>query len=125
MPVRSYLVEDNAVIRASLTETLQELAGVKVVGYEEGATNASEWLTSHGADWDLAIVDLFLSDGSGLAVVDATQKRSEVQRVIVLSSYTTAPMREKCRVLGADRVFDRATQVSELIAYCTALAKPV
>lgn len=65
MPLRSYIVEDNAVIRAGLTETLQELADVEVVGYEEGATRASDWLASHLHDWDLAIVDLSLSDGSG------------------------------------------------------------
>ena len=124
MPLRSYIVEDNAVVRARLTETLQEVAGVVVIGYEAGAIGASDWLVGHLRDWDLAIVDLMLSDGSGLAVIDATQKRSDVQRVIVLSDCPSAPMREKCRVLGADRVFDLSTQVDELIAYCSLLAKP-
>ena len=114
-------MEDNAIIRANLTDTLQELAGVEVIGSETGAERAGEWLTTHEEGWDLAIVDLFLSDGSGLAVVAATQKRSAAQHVIVVSNYATAPMREKCRVLGADKVFDKSTQVDDLIAYCAAL----
>jgi DNA-binding NarL/FixJ family response regulator len=124
VPIRTFLVEDNAVIRANLTETLEVLAGVEVVGYAEGTEKACDWLTSHGDEWDLAIVDLFLADGSGLAVVDATQTRSKAQHVIVLSNYTTAPMREKCRVLGAQMVFDRSTQVVDLIDYCVGLATP-
>jgi DNA-binding NarL/FixJ family response regulator len=121
--IRTFLVEDNAVIRSNLTDTLQELADVNVVGFEEGAERASSWLTSHLDDWDLAIVDLFLVDGSGLAVLGATQGRSSSQRVVVVSNYATLPMHEKCRVLGANRVFDKSTQVDELIDYCLALGR--
>jgi hypothetical protein len=32
-------------------------------------------------------------------------------------------MREKCAELGADRVFDKSSELDELIAYCTRLGE--
>ena len=123
MPLRTYLVEDNPVIVANLVETLQELADVVVVGCVAEARTASHWLPAHLGDWDLVIVDLFLHEGSGLDVLAAVQDRADGQRAIVASNYATPEMRTQCKALGADRVFDKSTEIDALVTYCLAAAR--
>ena len=118
MHLRTYIVEDNATIRENLIGTLEELACVKALGWAETETEARTWLGQHEAQWDLAIVDLFLKQGSGLGVLEACRARQADQRVVVLSNYATADMRKRCAQLGADAVFDKSNEIDALIEYC-------
>ena len=79
---------------------------------------ACAWLSGKNADWDLAIVDLFLRQGSGLGVLEACRAREPRQRVVVLSNYATTDMRKRCSQLGADAVFDKSNEIDALIDYC-------
>jgi two-component system OmpR family response regulator len=117
--LRTYIVEDNATIRENLIGALEELASIRSLGWAETENDARDWLATH-ADWDLAIVDLFLKQGSGMGVLEATRRRATGQRVIVLSNYATAEMRERCAELGADVVFDKSREIDALVEYCIA-----
>ena len=68
--------------------------------------------------WDLVIVDLFLRQGSGLGVVNALQTRSKAQKLLVLSNYATADVRERCQQLNADAIFDKSNEIDALIDFC-------
>lgn len=116
--LRTYIVEDNATIRENLIGTLEELACVKALAWAETESEARAWLAAQPACWDLAIVDLFLKQGSGLGVLEACRRRDARQRVVVLSNYATADMRQRCAQLGADAVFDKSNEIDALIAYC-------
>ena len=116
-PLRTYLVEDSPIIRDNLIATLEELSPVRVVGTASGESEALDWLQSHPTD--LVIVDLFLTGGSGLGVL---RSRKASVRCVVLSNYVNPAMRARCLALGADRVFDKSTEIDDLIAYCGALA---
>jgi len=116
--LRTYIVEDNATIRENLIGALEELASVKALGWAETENQARNWLAQHDANWDLAIVDLFLKQGSGLGVLEACRDRADGQRVVVLSNYATADMRKRCTELGADAVFDKSNEIDALVAYC-------
>ncbi len=120
-PVRTYIVEDNATIRENLIATLEELGGVASIGYAETEQQGSDWLTGQDAPWDLAIVDLFLKQGSGLGVLQACQGRTPRQKIVVLTNYATPDIRSRCRQLGVDAVFDKSTDIDALIAYCLKL----
>jgi two-component system OmpR family response regulator len=119
--LRTYIVEDNATIRENLIGTLEELASVHSLGWSETEADARAWLGSHGSAWDLAIVDLFLKQGSGLGVLQACHERGRGQRVVVLSNYATDDMRRRCAQLGADAVFDKSNEIDALVDYCLAL----
>ena len=121
MKLRAYIVEDNATIRDNLIDTLSELADVVTVGTAETENEATAWLTNHSQDWDIAIVDLFLRQGSGLGVLTAHQKRLSSQRMIVLSNYATADVRFRCSQLGVDAVFDKSNEIDSLVEYCSQL----
>ncbi len=116
--VKAYVVEDNAVIRENLTDTLKELVNVDVVGYAATERAACCWLNSHSRDWQLLIVDLFLQEGSGLGVIKQCLRRNNEQRVIVLSNYATEDIRSRCLACGADAVFDKSTELDEFLSYC-------
>jgi DNA-binding NarL/FixJ family response regulator len=121
--LNTFIVEDNATIRDNLIGTLEELASVKTLGWAETENDARSWLAAHVGQWDLAIVDLFLKQGSGLGVLEACRDRGPARRVVVLSNYATADMRKRCTQLGADAVFDKSNEIDALVDYCLALSR--
>jgi len=118
MKFRAYIVEDSPTIRENLIETLQELALVDPVGVAETECEGKQWLADNGGYWDLAIVDLFLKEGSGLNILEACRSRRPEQKMIVLSNHATQDVRWRCAQLGADAVFDKSTEIEALIDYC-------
>ena len=118
MALITYIVEDSATIRENLISTLEEIAPVKVVGFAETENEASLWLSAHNGDWQLAIVDLFLKEGSGLGVLKGCQNRNSDQKVVVLTNYATNDIRRRCAELGSDAVFDKSNELDELLTYC-------
>ncbi|HEY1225965.1 MAG TPA: response regulator [Ramlibacter sp.] len=118
MTLRTFIVEDNATIRENLIGTLEELASIRALGWAENEADARAWLSGKNGDWDLAIVDLFLRQGSGLGVLEACRAREPRQRVVVLSNYATTDMRKRCSQLGADAVFEKSNEIDALIDYC-------
>ena len=118
MAFRAYIVEDSPTIRDNLIETLQELASVEAVGIAETEREGKQWLAANDNYWDLAIVDLFLKEGNGLNIVAACQARRPSQKLIVLSNHATNDIRWRCAQLGADAVFDKSTEIEQLVDYC-------
>ena len=102
MKLRTYLVEDNPTIRENLIATLEELADVEAVGIAETESAGTDWLQQNPDAWDLAIVDLFLRQGSGLGVLTACRERQPHQKIVVLSNYATPDIRSRCAQLGVD-----------------------
>ena len=118
MRLKTYIVEDNPTIRENLIATLEELAFVKAVGTSETENEGKLWLTEHLDEWQLAIVDLFLKQGSGLGVLAACRDRDPAQKVVVLSNYATTDIRQRCAQLGVDAVFDKSNEIDALVDYC-------
>jgi two-component system OmpR family response regulator len=116
--LKTYIVEDNPTIRENLIGTLEELARIDAVGTAETENEGKAWLTENSGDWDLAIVDLFLKQGSGLGVLAACRDRLARQKVVVLSNYATADIRQRCAQLGVDAVFDKSNEIDALVDYC-------
>ena len=118
MGLRTYIVEDNATIRENLIGTLEELAQIRTVGMAETENEGRAWLETHPQSWDLAIVDLFLKQGSGLGILAACRQRQDFQKVVVLTNYATADIRARCAQLAVDKVFDKSNEIDALIDYC-------
>ena len=122
--VNTFIVEDSPIILDNLVATLEELAPVRVVGSAADEASAVRWLADPGHQWDLVIIDVFLKSGSGLGVLkNSSGPGVKAGKRVVLTNYATSDMREKCAELGADRVFDKSSELDELIAYCTRLGE--
>jgi DNA-binding NarL/FixJ family response regulator len=116
--IKTYVVEDSPIIRNNLIATLEELTSITTVGTAETEKEGIDWLTNSDNAWDLAIVDLFLKQGTGLGVVSACKNRFPGKKIIVFSNYATAAMRQRCLELGADAIFDKSTEIEQLLEYC-------
>lgn len=121
MSFRAYIVEDSSTIRDNLIATLKDLAGFEAVGSTGSEHEAKRWLAAN--PWDLAIIDLFLREGSGMNVLEACRRRAPERKVVVLSNHSSRDVRWRCQQLGADACFDKSTELEELVAYCGTLAR--
>jgi DNA-binding NarL/FixJ family response regulator len=121
--VKTFIVEDSPVILDNLVAALHELTPVQVIGSTDNETSAVQWLLEPGNECDLIVVDLFLKSGSGLGVLSAATRAGVAARRIVLSNYASRDIRQRCLALGANRVFDKSSEVDELLAYCTSLGE--
>lgn len=119
-PVRlpTFLVEDNTLIRDNLISAMEQLVDATFVGSAAGETEAKAWLQANEQRWFLAIVDLFLEEGTGLGVVASCQNRRPDQRVVILTNYATAAIARRALNLGADAVFDKSTELDAFLEFC-------
>ena len=118
MRLKTYLVEDNPTIRVNLIATLEELVNIEIIGTADGENEAKAWLLANSQNWDLAILDLFLKQGSGLGALAACRVRKPSQKVVVLSNYATTDIRKRCAQLGVDAVFDKSNEIDALVEFC-------
>ena len=124
MAVKAFIVEDSSAIRESLAEALTELARMAIVGQESSAAGAARWLRDPANDWDLAVVDLLLEgEGSGLDVLRALKDRDSRRKVIVLTASASTVVRDQCKSLGADGVFDKSIETDVLLDWCIRYAR--
>lgn len=123
MPLVTLLVEDSPTIRDNLIAALGELADVSIAATAESASEALAALEAHADSWELAVVDLFLKEGSGLTVLRACQGRPPWRHVLVLTNYPTPEIRKRCLALGADGVFDKSTELEAFFDRCNAYAR--
>jgi DNA-binding NarL/FixJ family response regulator len=119
--VRVFLVEDMKQIQGVVTDLLSILGDFEVVGMVGTEAEAKLWLDENAGDWDLAIVDLVLDQGSGLAVVPKARAAAHADaQVVVFSDYASGGIRAHCEKLGADAVFLKS-EMREFMNYCSAL----
>jgi two-component system OmpR family response regulator len=121
MVLHALLVEDNRVIRENLIPTLEALSQARIEGVAETEAEAIGWLESNEG-WDVAVIDLFLREGSGLNVIAWCSGRKANQRVVIFSNYATNEVRRRALLLGADAVFDKSTEVDGLLDFLESLA---
>lgn len=108
MKQRVFLAEDLSRMRGLLVDLFSSTGEFQVVGTACTEQEAERWLARHGDEWDLAIVDLVLDEGSGTNVVKRARQKNYGGVVAVLASCVTENLREHCYALGADTVFDEA-----------------
>jgi len=107
MAVRVFVVEDSRPMQRLVRDLLEWLGGFEVVGVAANETAATEWLLRHPGGWDLAIVDLLLAEGSGIALI-ARCSQGPHGTIIVFSDFVTPVVRQRCLHLGADGVISKA-----------------
>lgn len=120
--LRTFIVEDSPVIRESLVAALEEMVPMTVVGQAEDGASALRWFDDPQNACDLVIIDIFLRMGSGMDVLRGLNERKHAANRVVLTNYATPDIRNRCLVLGASRVFDKSSEIDELVEYCLHLA---
>ncbi len=120
--LRVIIVEDSAIIRARLFETLSEIPNVDIVGQVE--TEADALALMRDTNWDAAVLDLQLKQGTGLGVLKSLTQgaRPANTKIIVFTNYAFAQYRDRSLLLGADYFFDKAREFHRVREVLHALA---
>ncbi len=120
--LRVVIVEDSAIIRARLMESLGEIPNVEIVGQAE--TEAEALALLRQIEWDAAVLDLQLKQGTGLGVLKsiAQTPRRNHTKIIVFTNYAFPQYRDRSMLLGADYFFDKAREFHRVREVLTDLA---
>lgn len=126
--LRVVIVEDSAIIRARLAESLAEIPNVEIVGQVETEGDALAVLRQQR--WDVAVLDLQLKQGTGLGVLKGlgSTMRPPNAKIIVFTNYAFPQYRERSMALGADYFFDKSREfnrVREVLAGMASGPAPV
>ena len=121
MTVRVFLVEDMQQVQAVVADLLATIGDFRLVNATGTEAEARLWLSEHAGDWDLAVIDLVLDQGSGMGVIpSARASGGSTGNIIVFSDYASDGIRGHCLRLGADAVFLKS-QTQEFMDYCSEL----
>jgi hypothetical protein len=85
--VRTFFVEDSPIVLETPAAALEEMADIEVLGSASSETEALAWFGCRSDACDVAIIDVFLH------------------------------MRAGCVALGAEEVFDKSTELEELVSW--------
>jgi DNA-binding NarL/FixJ family response regulator len=116
-----FLVEDLQTMQTLLGAVFAAIGGLRVVGGAGTEAEALLWLLENPADWDIALIDLVLEQGSGMSVVRRARELHPKGKVVVFSAYASPAVCEHCVGLGADAVFSKA-QPGEFIEWLSQAA---
>ena len=115
--LRALLIEDNAIVLENLCAMLGEMSAVDVVGTVGAEDEACQWLDSRTQACDIAIVDMFLRGGNGIGVLKHMATYERPPERVVLTNYATEQVRSQCLSFGATAVFDKSTEIEELVEF--------
>jgi len=115
-----FLVEDSAAFRQRLVAALEEVAGVRVVGWAESEADATAAITRLRPRF--VVLDIKLAQGSGLGVLAAVKRLDPPPIVAVLTNYPEPQYGVRCAALGADHFFYKATGLDSLLEACRSAA---
>ena len=106
--MKVFLIEDALQVRKRLRALLLTVPGVTVVGEAGSVTGGINGVL--GSDADTVLLDLQLTDGSGLAVLPALKSQRPALHVIVLSNFTSTQHRRASFSAGADVFLDKSNE---------------
>jgi DNA-binding NarL/FixJ family response regulator len=120
--VKLLLVEDLPQLQGVVLDLLATVGDFQLVKAVSTEAEANLWLDENEGNWDLAVVDLILEQGTGLGVVGRARKRPAGSKVVVFSDYATEGIRKHCIKLGADAAFQKSDDLQGFLAFCSAVA---
>ncbi len=100
---------------------MSAMLNVQFVGYAKSEPEAREWLACNEGRWNLAVVDLFIEEGTGFGVLGQITPSPDCEHVVMLTNSATPENRKRAVHCGADAVFDKTAELEEFFEYCEAL----
>ena len=118
--LRVFLIEDAPRIRSVLIEVLQQSENIEVIGFAESESDALAQLRK--LEWDVAIVDISLREGSGLGVLSALKNDGcDYGPRLVFTGSPSKALKARTLALGAEGLFDKSRELDQLVNYIQGL----
>ncbi len=112
-PIRVMLVEDHPEFRDLMEALLSMQPDVKIVAQAGSLSEAR----AHAArfEFDVAVLDLGLPDGSGADLIADLRRANPDLRVLILSASLEVVGIEKATRLGANEIMDKLAPLDEVL----------
>lgn len=111
--LRIAIADDSPLIRRQISEKLEEIPGVEIVGEAEGAGQALALIRD--VKPHLLTLDIRMPAGDGFTLLRELKNIAQPPLVAVVTNYATAEYRKRCLELGACAFLDKSHQIEELI----------
>jgi DNA-binding NtrC family response regulator len=110
--LRILIVDDEALIRWSLSETLSDCGHVVVeAGNAVGALRA---VTSAAVPFDVVLLDFRLPDSNDLALLSHLRRLAPPTRIILMTAHGTLEILQAALDLGVHRVISKPFDMNDL-----------
>jgi DNA-binding NtrC family response regulator len=110
--LRILVVDDEALIRWSLVETLSD-SGNEVVAVTD-AENAVQAVTDAAVPFDVALLDFRLPDSNDLALLSRLRRLTPLTRIILMTAFGTPEILQGALDLGAYCVLNKPFEMTAL-----------
>jgi DNA-binding NarL/FixJ family response regulator len=114
--MRVMLAEDNLQMREFVKDALAQIPDAVVAFETASHLDARQWLVAHPEGWDIALVDMFLTEGNGFRILKDCAVRKPHQRVIVMSNYVNDSVKARVLAEGADAFLAKSADPQTLLA---------
>lgn len=104
--MQAYIVENSEIIRVRLALLLAEIEGLVLVGQAGSVKTATEDILKLKPD--VAVVDIKLSDGNGLNLLESMQAKGSKTKMIVMTFDPYLQYRKRAMKFGAVNFIDKA-----------------
>lgn len=121
MSYRLFIADDSKVLCSRLAEMLSEFNGLDIVGQAHNAPDAIRSIKKTRPH--LVILDIRMSGGSGIHVLDQIRKDGLSTKVIMFTNYPYPQYRKRCLEAGADYFFVKYTEFHKLFKVIGQLVK--
>jgi DNA-binding NarL/FixJ family response regulator len=112
--MKVFLVEDSALLRERLLQSLSSVSGVTLSGHADTAESAIQLIQQTKPD--AVILDIRLRQGTGLQVLQSIKSPVQVQPyVIVLTNFPYPQYRKKYIESGANYFFDKSNEFDQIL----------
>ena len=105
------IIDDSEVIRERLSNLLNEVEQVEIVGLASCATEGIEMVNSCHPDF--IVLDIRLPDKSGIEVLKQIKDSNPETCIAMLTNYPYLPYRNLCMAYGADYFFDKSFEFTQ------------
>jgi DNA-binding NtrC family response regulator len=112
-PLHVLVVDDEPLIRWSLSETLAE-AG-HVVAEAGTAETAVQALAGSAGPFDVILLDYRLPDSNDLNLLASIRRQSPLSVVIMMTAYGTPEVEERALALGAYGIVPKPFEVHDIV----------
>ena len=106
------IVDDSRLLRERLVSMISELPEIDVIAQAGDAAAAKNLI--QGLHPDVVILDIRLSEGNGIEVLQEIKKKRPSPVTIMFTNYPYPQYRKKCKEAGADFFFDKSTEFHKI-----------
>jgi DNA-binding NarL/FixJ family response regulator len=119
--MKVFFVDDSVIVVERLKGLLSDIEGIEPVGQAANEKDAVDLILKSKPD--VVILDIRLSGGNGIDVLERIKKELPSLVVIMLTNYPYPQYRKKCMELGADYFFDKVTEIEQVAEVVRHLVK--